>query len=135
MVKYKFLSQNQIDFLERQKSLKQLKKEEKEFEEAKKSKLRKFIERKPQQNFPVTRQRINFIQRLDPAPALSKEQDMLQELFNGERTFGTGNNLPNTDNKILRSGGGIINCGDEGATGEMFGLRRNSYGFNGEGGY
>lgn len=54
---------------------------------------------------------------------LSQGQLMLQEMFNGEPTFGTGNNLP-VINKTLTSGGGIIKNGDyERRTGRMFGLR------------
>jgi hypothetical protein len=55
---------------------------------------------------------------------LSREQNMMQQLFAGERTFGTGRNLPDTSNRILRSGHGLINNGDYGQTGNMFGVRR-----------
>jgi len=49
---------------------------------------------------------------------------MLKELFEGERTFGTGNNLPQINN-ALTSGGGLIRHDDmfERRTGRMFGLR------------
>jgi len=57
-------------------------------------------------------------------PQLTREQEMLQEImFNGERNWGTGNNLPRMDN-TLNSGGGLINNGDiNKETGRMFGLR------------
>jgi len=70
------------------------------------------------------RSKIGFIQSLQPAPALSKEQDMLQELFNGEPTFGTGENLPKVSG-VLRTGHGLINNGDDyEETASMFGVRR-----------
>lgn len=43
--------------------------------------------------------------------AITKEQQMLQNLFHGEPTFGTGNNLP-VINRRITSGGGIIKSGD-----------------------
>lgn len=54
---------------------------------------------------------------------LSAGQRMLNDLFNGQPTFGTGNNLP-IINHTLNSGNGLIKTGDfERRTGRMFGLR------------
>lgn len=61
------------------------------------------------------------LQSFKPAPTLSREQKMLQEVFGNERTFGTGKNLPEINN-ALTSGGGLIKNGDEGETGRMFGF-------------
>jgi len=58
-----------------------------------------------------------------PSQIISKEQNLLQQLFRGERTFGTGQNLPEI-NGALTSGNGLINSGDTGETGLMFGVRR-----------
>lgn len=139
---YGYLSQEQIDLINREKSIKQSKEAEKIYEQALKfqrertplGQIKKFISQPAQRTFKP--QNVKFVQTLNPAPALSKEQNMLQEMFNGEQTFGTGQNLPEV-NGILRSGGGLINNGDaDGETGSMFGMRKNSYGFNqGEGGY
>lgn len=53
---------------------------------------------------------------------VSKEQRILQELFRGEPTWGTGNNLPKV-NGILIKGGGLIKNGDVyRQTGAMFGI-------------
>lgn len=59
-------------------------------------KLLKLIQRKPTQTFQPTRRNINFIQRLQPAPALSREQQMIQEVFSGEGALmsGDGSCLP-----------------------------------------
>jgi len=82
-------------------------------------------------NVPVRQQisqprQIKFIQRLNPAPALSREQQMFQELFNGESFMhGRGENLPRTDNGNL----GTDAFGGDGETGNFFGFRK------GEGGY
>jgi len=71
--------------------------------------------------------------KVAPAPfvktqqVLSKEQNMMQQLFAGERTFGTGRNLPDTSEQVLRSGGGLVNNGDTGETGNMFGVRRRRF--------
>ena len=106
-------------------------------EELNKIKRKEFVSQPPQRNFPVKRKQVRFIQTLQPAPALSREQDMLQELFNGERTFGTGNNLPKMEG-VLRSGGGLMNNGDvDSETASMFGYKKpNIFGFiQEEGGY
>jgi hypothetical protein len=54
---------------------------------------------------------------------LSREQDMMQEMFNGDRTWGTGENLPQLNN-TLTSGYGLINNDDYGETASMFGVKR-----------
>jgi hypothetical protein len=61
---------------------------------------------------------------VNPGLILSKEQFMLNELFNGQRTFGTGNNLPKVTG-ALTTGQGLINHDDtyERRTGRMFGLK------------
>jgi len=67
---------------------------------------------------------ISTSRNLGVAPMITKEQRILRELFRGEQTFGTGNNLPNTDEQMLRKGGGLIKNGDVfRKTGRMFGLR------------
>lgn len=55
---------------------------------------------------------------------LSQAQNMLNEILGGgERTWGTGQNLPRL-NKTLNSGGGLIKNGDiYRETGGIFGLR------------
>lgn len=53
----------------------------------------------------------------------TQSQNVLREIFRGEQTFGTGQNLP-VINNTLNSGGGIIKNGDrERRTARMFGLR------------
>lgn len=53
----------------------------------------------------------------------TNSQNVLREIFRGEQTFGTGQNLP-VINNTLTSGGGIIKNGDrERRTARMFGLR------------
>lgn len=52
---------------------------------------------------------------------LTKEQELINEFFGGERSFGTGKDLPKI-NGILRSGNGLINNDDDGETGRMFGF-------------
>ena len=68
---------------------------------------------------------IRFIQQLKPAPALSKEQMMLQEVFSGEGAMmsGDGSCLPSINNGNL----GTQVFGGDGETGEMFGVRRFGY--------
>jgi len=66
---------------------------------------------------------IESIRRIDPAPMLSQEQSMLQEMFGGNPTWGTGEQLPKM-NGALRSGHGLINNDDFGETGSMFGVNR-----------
>lgn len=57
------------------------------------------------------------------SPLLSREQSMLSEMFGGSpRLWGTGENLP-VLHRTITSGFGLINNGDGGETGEMFGLR------------
>jgi hypothetical protein len=137
--KYNFLSSEQEEFLEKRKSKKQLQKEQTEYKKEKRlefeeehplrTEIKKFVSREPKRTFGL-----RSLPSVQPAPALSKEQDMLQEMFSGNDNWGTGQNLPEI-NGALRTGGGIMNSGDNGQTGSMFGLKRNSFGFNGEGGY
>lgn len=63
-------------------------------------------------------------QNLNPSPRMiTKEQGLLQEMFNGDKFWGTGQNLPQLNNS-LNSGGGIIKSGDHnGSTGMFFGLK------------
>jgi len=66
-------------------------------------------------------QQLNF----SPKPVLTKAQMMLSEVVggNGERTWGTGQNLPRL-NRALTSGGGLIKNGDDfRETGRMFGVK------------
>ena len=51
---------------------------------------------------------------------LSKGQELLQEMFSGNGTFGKGQNLP-VINRSITSGGGLIKNGDQGETMKMFG--------------
>ena len=53
--------------------------------------------------------------------ALSYSQLVLKEMFNGDPTFGTGQNLPKI-NGTLTSGGGLIKNGDLGETSKIFGF-------------
>lgn len=56
------------------------------------------------------------------APQITREQEMMQELFGGSPTWGSGNQLPVINNS-LNSGHGLINSGDEEReTASMFGL-------------
>ncbi len=58
---------------------------------------------------------------LDPAPMLSQEQHMLQEMFgSSQQLWGTGRDLPKMNGALI-SGGGIIKSGDGGETAAMFG--------------
>ena len=59
----------------------------------------------------------------NPGVILSKEQGVMNELFNGQRTFGTGQNLPKI-NHTLTSGTGLIKHDDmyERRTAKMFGF-------------
>lgn len=53
---------------------------------------------------------------------LSREQEVLREMFDGEPTWGTGKDLPKIEGKLI-SGGGIINSGDvDRETAAMFGI-------------
>jgi hypothetical protein len=65
---------------------------------------------------------IGFLQRLNPAPALSREQEMFQEVFSGEGAImsGDGSCLPSTNNGNL----GTQKFGGDGETGQMFGFRK-----------
>jgi hypothetical protein len=92
----------------------------------KNKKVLESIQKKPVRNFVPSRQRINFLQKLNPAPILSREQEMFNEVFSGEGIMsGNGECLPRTDNGNL----GEQEFGGGGDTGEMFGIKR--YGFLG----
>lgn len=67
--------------------------------------------------------RFKALTKLRPAPMLSREQRALQEMFRGERTWGTGACLPKIDN-ILSSGGGLLKTGTGDSTAKLFGFRR-----------
>ena len=54
---------------------------------------------------------------------LSREQEMMQEMFGNDRSWGTGQNLPQLNN-TLTSGYGLINNDDYGETASMFGVWR-----------
>lgn len=63
------------------------------------------------------------IARPMPQQEYSSGQNVLREIFRGEQTFGTGQNLPQMNGALI-SGGGIIKNGDrERRTARMFGLR------------
>lgn len=70
----------------------------------------------------ISKSGIKFVQRA-PQFVMSQSQQMLNEMFSGERTFGTGRNLP-VINHTLTSGEGIIKSGDGGQTGRFFGFAR-----------
>jgi len=74
---------------------------------------------------PAKKSKIRFIQRIpQPQRLISREQAMLSELVGGgQPTFGTGTCLPKVQG-ILRRGRGLMNSGDMGETGSMFGVRR-----------
>jgi len=60
--------------------------------------------------------------KLPQSPLLTKEQEMLQELFGGSPSWGTGENLPKFQGSLI-SGEGLIKSGDyEGDTASMFGF-------------
>lgn len=60
-----------------------------------------------------------------PLPNLTQEQEMMQGMFgHGERSWGTGENLPKLDGAIT-SGNGLIKSGDnENETAGLFGGRK-----------
>ena len=57
------------------------------------------------------------------AENLSREQELMHEMFGSSRTWGTGENLPQFNGALI-SGNGLINNEDEGETSSMFGMRR-----------
>lgn len=73
-------------------------------------------------NYNFKFQKGRAIPRAQPTQQLSAAQNMLREMFRGEPTFGTGQNLPKLNGE-LRTGRGLINNGDGGDTGRMFGVR------------
>ena len=63
-------------------------------------------------------------QKFRPTQDFSPAQRMFQEVLGGgEQTWGSGNQLPKISQK-LTSGNGLINSGDLGETGNLFGIRR-----------
>jgi len=73
--------------------------------------------------FGTTKQRFSQVLRQPQiAPMLSKEQEMMQELFGGSSSWGSGEQLPVMNNS-LNSGHGLINSGDDyRETASMFGI-------------
>lgn len=70
---------------------------------------------------PVSRRNVQFIQR-GPQNVMSPAQQMINEMFSGSRTWGTGQNLPEL-NEALTSGSGIIKSQDYSQeTAGLFGL-------------
>jgi hypothetical protein len=139
--KYKYLSQSQIDKLNQIEEVKRIRKEEADYQKALKEEkapssfgqIKSFLSQKGKSIKPTN---TGFIQRLQPAPALSKEQDMVQELFSGEEggVWGLSDSETRTQIKgMLRTGGGLVNCNDDGETGEIFGFapKNKPYGFMG----
>jgi len=58
---------------------------------------------------------------------LSHGQQMLREMFSGERLFCSGNNLPNLNDRSINAGTGeTLRCFgvSDNSTGSMFGVRR-----------
>jgi len=63
--------------------------------------------------FGTSKQRFSQLLRQPQiAPMLSKEQEMMQELFGGSPSWGSGEQLPVINNS-LNSGHGLINSGDD----------------------
>jgi len=60
------------------------------------------------------------LQKIEVAPQLSKEQNMLHEMFGGNGNWGTGKNLPEVRGALI-SGKGLIKNDDYGETASMFG--------------
>ena len=124
---YISLPQSEIEFLERRKELKKIRAEQEELglariEEEKETtfgRIKGYLARKPTAKF----RRLPIQRFQQPALQLTKEQNMLHEMFGGEPTFGTGENLPKIDG-VLNSGHGLIKNDDDGETGSMFGFRR-----------
>ena len=52
---------------------------------------------------------------------MQETDNLLNEFFGGERSFGTGKDLPQINN-VLTTGEGLINNDDQGETGRMFGI-------------
>ncbi len=73
----------------------------------------------------LIRKQARFIQKPTIRPVqqvITQEQRFLQGMFGGgERTFGTGQNLPKADGVLIK-GKGLINNDDYGETGKMFGM-------------
>jgi len=65
-----------------------------------------------------------FIRQRFVQPHLSREQELLQQMFaSDQKLWGTGRNLPQM-NRSLTSGGGLIKNGDfRKETASMFGIR------------
>ena len=63
--------------------------------------------------FETSKQRFSKLLRQPQiAPMLTKEQEMMQELFGGSPSWGSGEQLP-VINHSLSSGHGLINSGDD----------------------
>lgn len=59
-----------------------------------------------------------------PGQNLSREQNLMQDMFGHKnQMWGTGRNLP-VMNGALTTGYGLVNNGDFGSTGRLFGVRR-----------
>ena len=68
-----------------------------------------------------TKSRIKFLQKIQVAPQLSKEQDMLQEMFSHRDTmWGTGESLPKLEGNLNPN---ILGY-DEDETAQSFGIGR-----------
>jgi hypothetical protein len=132
---YKYLPQEESEFSQRRKEIQNIRNERAILEREKKSEFYetptgqvvKFLQKKPVRTLVPSKKRINFLQKLNPVPALSREQEMFQEVFSGEGAImnGDGSCLPSTNNGNL----GTQEFGGQGETGEMFGIKR--YGFLG----
>jgi len=129
---YKYLSPEEVEFMEQRQSLKEIKKEEKELFKEKKGaraettigQVKGFIfPKKPKDiSAKIKSKRATKLLKLQVAPRLTREQGMLQEMFGGSPSWGTGRNLPKF-HRTLMSGYGLVNSGDdEKETASMFGF-------------
>ena len=88
-------------------------------------KLGRKEEKKDNRDFKRIQKQARFIQKPTIRPVqqvITAEQKFLQGMFGGgERTFGTGQNLPKADGVLIK-GKGLINNDDYGETGKMFGM-------------
>lgn len=129
----RYLTKQQQEYLESRDILKQIRKEkaelrkEREIERSEstfgriKTDVRKGI---GELNIKKTSKAITPVRFIQPGQQLSNEQSMLGEMFGGGDRVMFGNeedSLPKIDG-ILRRGHGIMNSGDYGETGSMFGI-------------
>jgi len=133
--KYKFLTEEEADFLRRRKALKELEAEQKELQkeeslrkrEGSRSSFLGVAKRAAKKVLPDIKPRKSFLrptQRIRPAPQLTQEQGMIQEMFGGNDMWGTGRNLPQMNGALI-SGSGLMNSEDvDSETASMFGFRR-----------